>query len=92
MERASYALVGGVVDPQAARPSPTSPPRRSGSGSVSYEPLAKVHGLTSLFARANVTFCTGYCHFRRWREHPAAHDAELALFLELPQDIPAIDR
>ena len=60
MERASCALVGGVVGPKAARPSPTPPsPEGSESGSVSYELLAKVSGLTSLSVRANVTLCPG---------------------------------
>ena len=59
MERASYALVGGVVGPQAARPSPTSPPLKVGVGSVSYGLQAEVHGLTTMIARANDHNCTG---------------------------------
>ena len=66
------------------RTAPADLPPPEGSGSVSYEPLANLHGLTSLSGAGG--------SIRRWREHPAALDAELARVLELPQDLPALDR
>ena len=53
----TFAFVGRVVGPKAARPSP--PPGGSESGSVSLPLLAKVHGL-------NVTLCPAAGRGPRW--------------------------